>query len=429
MDEGRTKDEAEREEFETLRDEIKALDQEIADLREMEALNVEKAEPVEGRTEKKGTESRAGVHIEMKPNVPRGTGFTRYAMALAASKGNLMQAVEIARKNWHDSTPEVENVLKAAVSAGTTTDSAWAKPLVEYQNLASEFIELLRPQTIIGRIDGLRRVPFNVKMPSQTSGSTVGWVGEGKPKPVSALAFDTVQLGFSKAAGIVVLTDELVRFSNPSAEQLVRSDLIAQMSQFLDHDFIDPDKAASANVSPASVTNGITPVTASGTTADDLRADVKKLFGNFISKNLSPAGAVWVMRPTLALSIGLMTNSLGQPEFPGIGMNGGTFFGLPVIVSENIPANAGSGSPVTGDGDRIVLIKASEILLADDGGVTLDASREASLQLDSAPTAGAQSLVSLWQNNMVAIRAEREINWARRRNEAVGYIDAAKYGD
>jgi hypothetical protein len=72
-------------------------------------------------------------------------------------------------------------------------------------------------------------------------------------------------------------------------------------------------------------------------------------------------------------------------------------------------------------------VKASEILLADDGGVTLDVSREASLQLDGAPSDGAQSLVSLWQNNMVAIRAEREINWARRRAEAVGYIDAANY--
>lgn len=426
MDEGRTKDEAEREEFETLRDEIKALDQEIADLREMEALNVEKAEPVEGRTEKKGTESRAGVHIEVKSNLPKGTAFTRYAMALARSKGNLMQAAEIA-KGWRDSTPEVEVSLKAAVAAGTTTDSTWAQPLVEYQTMASEFIELLRPETIIGKIDGLRRVPFNVKMPGQTSGSTVGWVGEGKPKPVSKLAFNTTSLGFSKVAGIVVLTDELVRFSNPSAEALVRNDLIAEIAQFLDKDFVDPDKAASADVSPASITNGVTPITASGTTADDLKADVRSLFKAFIEANLSVAGSVWIMNATTALTIGMMQNALGQSEFPGINMNGGTFFGLPVVVSESVPANAGSGSPATGAGARIILAKPSEILLADDGGVTLDVSREASLQLDSAPSDGAQSLVSLWQNNMVALRAEREINWKRRRVDAVGYIDSANY--
>lgn len=418
--------EAEQEKFDELTAEIKAVDGDLKRMREMAELTKEKAETVEGKDSESAGKSRAGVHIEMKSNLPKGTAFTRYAIALCRAKGQLMQAAEIA-KGWKDSTPEVETVLRSAVAAGTTTDSAWAGPLVQYQIMANEFIELLRPETIIGKINGLRRVPFNVKMPSQTSGSTVGWVGEGKPKPVSSLAFDTVTLGYNKAAGIVVLTDELVRFSNPSAEAIVRQDLVAQMTQFLDHDFVDPAKSASAGVSPASITNGLTPVTASGTTADNLRADVRKVFGQFLTANLSPAGAYWIMRPTQALAIALMLNPLGQPEFPGINMNGGTFFGLPVIVSENIPANAGSGSPVTGAGDRIILVKPSEILLADDGGVTLDVSREASLQMDSAPSQGAQALVSLWQNNLIALRAEREINWSRRRAEAVAYIDAANY--
>ena len=127
-------------------------------------------------------------------------------------------------------------------------------------------------------------------------------------------------------------------------------------------------------------------------------------------------------------SIGMMQNALGQPEFPGIDMNGGTFFGLPVVVSENIPRQvAVEGPPAIPAGERIILAKASEILLADDGGVTIDVSREASLQMDNAPTAGAQSLVSLWQNNMVALRAERFINWKRRRLQAVGYINSANY--
>lgn len=399
-------DEAEQEQFDGLTAEIKAIDADLGRFRELAELTKEKAEPVDGKDTEAAGKSRAGVHIEMKSNLPKGTSFTRYAIALCRAKGNLMQAAEIA-KGWKDQTPEVETVLRSAVAAGTTTDSAWAAPLVQYQVMANEFIELLRPETIIGKINGLRRVPFNVKMPSQTSGSTVGWVGEGKPKPVSKLAFDTTTLGFAKAAGIVVLTDELVRFSNPSAEAIVRQDLVAQMAQFLDHDFVDPAKAASANVSPASITNGLTAVTASGTTADHVRADVQTVFKKFLAANLSPAGSYWIMRPTTALTIGLMQNSLGQPEFPGIGMNGGTFFGLPVIVSENIPANPGSGSPPTGTGDRIILAKASEILLADDGGVTLDVSREASLQMDSAPSDGAQELVSLWQNNLIALRAER----------------------
>ena len=435
MDEGRSTDTAEQEEFDTLEQEITAIDGDLKRLRSMEKMNAAAAKPVNAATT---TDAAAAVRstglapITVKANVVKGTAFTRYAMALMASKGNLMQAAEIA-KRWDDQTPEVSTVLKAAVAAGTTTDAAWAKPLVEYQNMASEFAELLRPQTIIGRIPGLRNVPFNIKVPRQTGGSSASWVGEGAPKPVSALAFDQISLGVTKLAGIVVMTDELVRFSNPSAELIVRQDLIDTIVQTMDRDFVDPANAGTATIKPASITNGVTPVVASGTDADAVRADVQALMGKFITANLSLSGAVFIMTEMQALALALMLNPLGQREFPDIQINGdsgGRFFGLPVVLSENIPANPGAGDPLVGAGARIILAKASEIMLADDGETLLDASNQASLQMDSAPTnppAAATVMVSLWQMNLVGIRAERFINWTKRRPGAVQYIDSANY--
>jgi HK97 family phage major capsid protein/HK97 family phage prohead protease len=435
-EEGRTKDDAEKEEFGALADEVDTIDDELKDLRRMEKAQAVTAKPVianQIKTADDGSAVRSGSPVHVKPNVAKGTAFTRYAMALMASKGNLMQAAEIS-KRWDDQTPEVSAVLKAAVAAGTTTDAAWAKPLVEYQNMASEFAELLRPQTIIGRIPGLRNVPFNIKVPRQTGGSSASWVGEGAPKPVSALAFDQISLGVTKLAGIVVMTDELVRFSNPSAEMIVRQDLIDTIVQTMDRDFVDPANAGSAGVKPASITNGVTPVVASGTDADAVRADVQALMGKFVTANLSLAGAVFIMTEMQALALALMLNPLGQREFPDIQINGdsgGRFFGLPVVLSENIPANPGAGDPVVGAGARIILAKASEIMLADDGETLLDASNQASLQMDSAPTnppTATTVMVSLWQMNLVGIRAERFINWTKRRPGAVQFIDSAAYG-
>jgi hypothetical protein len=38
-------------------------------------------------------------------------------------------------------------------------------------------------------------------------------------------------------------------------------------------------------------------------------------------------------------------------------------------------------------------------------------------------------MISMWQQNRMAIKAERYINWAKRRPECVGYISGAKYAE
>jgi HK97 family phage major capsid protein len=210
----------------------------------------------------------------------------------------------------------------------------------------------------------------------------------------------------------------------------VRNDLTASIAAFLDVQFISPDYAAVANVSPASITSGVAPTAATAATAAALRTDVQTLFATWIANNLDPSSGAWIMTATQALAISLMLNSLGQPVFPDITMNGGTFFGLPVIVSQ---AAKQVGSPVTGEGNLIVLVNQKEILFADDGQVTIDASREASLEMLDNPTnqsvtsVTATTQVSMFQTSSVAIKATRYINWKKRRDFAVAYIKDAAY--
>ena len=443
VEEGRTKDAAEKQEFDNLTSEIDAIDAELKDLRVMEQQALRQAQTVTkavAEDPEKASQSRGGngngngngnggnggaygYGVRVHTNVPKGTAFARYAMALMASKGNLLQAHKMSER-WRDTTPEVETFLKAAVDAGTTTDAAWAGPLVFANNMAAEFIELLRPETIVGKIEGLRRVPFNVRMPRQTGGSSVSWVGQGAPKPVSELAFDTVTFPFSKIAGIVVMTQELVRFSNPSAEQTVRQDLIDAIAQYTDEQFLDPTVGAVANVSPASITNGITPRVSTGATVAQITADVSSMLAMY-DTGIRQRNPVWIMNPRTARSLALTRTSQDVVAFPGITPNGGTFFGIPVIVSNSVGA-AGAGSPGVTE-TLVVLLEASEIFLADDGQVQLDASDQASLQMNSTPSAGAQQLVSLWQNNMVGLRAERFMHWARRRDAAVAVMSEVAY--
>ena len=140
----------------------------------------------------------------------RATDFARWAQSLALAKGDALQATKIFESRWPDSK-SIELIRKFAVMPGTTTDGSWAGPLAEMSQLSSAFVEMLRPRTVLGRLSGFRRVPFNVKFPRATSGSSVGWVGQNRVTPVSSLALDQVTFKSSKIGGIVVISDETAR--------------------------------------------------------------------------------------------------------------------------------------------------------------------------------------------------------------------------
>jgi HK97 family phage prohead protease len=201
-DEGRTFDEAEKEEYGNLETEVKSIDEHLVILRAASERNkaTAKAVPASVATQpEQASRVRVGDGvIKNNSNLPKGIGLARYAKALCWARINMASPMDYAKQQWDDSTPEVSLALKTAVGAGTTTDTTWASPLVYNSNLASEFVEYLRPQTIMGRMDGLRRVPFNVRYPVQNGGSTVGWVGQGAPKPVSKLSFTSGSLGMAK---------------------------------------------------------------------------------------------------------------------------------------------------------------------------------------------------------------------------------------
>jgi HK97 family phage major capsid protein len=431
---GSTLDESQIQEYDGLAAELKAVDEHIVRLKAHEAKIVARAAAITltvAADPAAASVARAGTGIfSVGARLEPGQKMARFALALKRARGNLNDALSICQNNrgWMDTSPEVAMVLKAAVAAGDTTTPGWASELVYAQNLANEFIEFLRPLTIIGKITNFRRVPFNVRMGSQTAGSTGYWVGQGLPVPVSKLTTSSQTLGMAKAAGLVSIDDELVRSSSPSAELMVRDDLAAAVTQLLDVSFIDPNLGAVVNVSPASVLQGVTPITPSGTDYAALKTDVKALFAPVIAANLGIEGGVFVMTHTTALALSLMQNALGQDQFPGININGGTWFGLPVITSQYalIP-----GSPQFGN--IIALVFPREIFLADDGQITISISNEASIQMLDNPTnqstggTVATTMVSMFQTNSEAIKAVRYLNWAKRRPQAAQFIQAAAY--
>lgn len=434
LEDGRTPDAEEQQGYDAALSEVKGIDATLDRLKEFAKLD-EKAANIVPAVARPAAPVSTVTHQRSNIDGIPGLAVARMAQAIyVARKGwerGIMQSADAVAERMFRDQPQVASALKAVVVAGSTTSGTWGADLVGSESAAfADFVEYLRPRTIIGRfgiggVPSLRRVPFRTALVTQTGAGAGYWVGEGKAKPLTAFDFDRTTLAPLKVANICVLTDEVLRDSAPSAGTIIRDQLVAALQARLDTDFIDPAKAVDAGVSPASITNGVTLPNASGTDADAVRADLKTIFSTFIAANNAPTSGVWIMSSTTALTLSLMVNGLGQPEFAGINMNGGTLAGLPVITSEYVP------SPTAGD--YIFLVNASDIYLADEGGFNVDMSTEASLQMDDAPTQSsiatvtATSVVSMFQTNSVAFRAERTMNWAKRRTSAVAGIDTVNY--
>lgn len=434
---GRTKDEKESEEFTTLKSEIDGIDRELKDLRDLEEINKASAAPVNGETPATAAQSRAGQHkITVSRELPKGFLFARYAMCMANSRGIPGEAIRLAKEHYRDDPGVVQLVEKAAVTGGTTSGSHYIDDMVPY-SVMQDFIEYLRPGSIIGKFGGpipgapgrnypsLRRVGFNERVSGMSTGYTAGWKGEALPAlPSAAVTFNT-SLTWNCMAALAVLTKESVRFSNPNAELVVRADLAAAVNGKLDVDFVDPAKAASGTTSPASITYGVVATAPSGTGATNIRHDIAAMLAAFATNNLS-GNLVLIMSGSIAAQISQMVNALGQPDFPQMTLEGGFLQGIPVIVSEHLTS---VGSPST---QTIVMAKSDEIYLADDGVVTVEASDQASIEMQdtssqNAGTGTGASLVSLWQTGAVGLLANREITWKKRRSTAVQYISPAAY--
>ncbi len=359
--------------------------------------------PVEAAKSAGGDPEPTG-KIIVKSNLPKGIGFAQYAQAkivsqLNAKEGRFESPLEVAKRMGFGD--EVQDLITKA-TLGTTTDAGFAATLVHENQLVGEFVELLRQATVFDKLQGFRAVPFRSKIPSQVTGGTASWVGEGAPKPLTNPTFGEVEIGEHKLAAITVYTQELMRRSDPSVSVLVRDDLIAASAALVDATFLD--SVAASAVRPAGVLNGVTATPNTGETAAAYEKDLLALINTFVTNNLSLDGAYFLMSETRAAQIALLRDALGNSYFNGMALRGSrTLLGIPVITSQSL-------------GNKIILVKTSEILLAQDGGVDVSYSDQATL-VDGSTTH------HLWQENKFAVRVEKFITWAKRRPVAAAYLD------
>lgn len=352
------------------------------------------------------------VRVHHEGVVQRGVAMARLAKAKHAGRGSpLMSQTYAESQNWTD-TPAVAWVLRAAVDPMSTNTGA------ALLDVGLEFSEYVRPSTLIGRLEGFRRVPLRTRLINGTGGTTASWVGELQPKPVSAGAFDMLLLEPLKVVGVAVVTQELLRMSSPQSDNILQNDLRDAVAMAADVAFIDPENAGVPGVTPPSISNGVTPIPSAGTDVDAIQTDLKAVVAQLVAAGSTLANAVWIMSPRVAVALNLKGFGVGSSV--GINAKGGELAGLPVYTSEHV-------LPGT-TGDYIVLADMSQIAVGDDGDSGVELNMEGTVQMSDSPVSGASAIpISLWQNNCVAIKAERFLNWKLLRAGFVAVLSGVNY--
>lgn len=255
-------------------------------------------------------------------------------------------------------------------------------------------------------------------IPTITGDPVAAWVAEGGRKPVSTASTGVKLMDPKKLAVIVAFSDEFLRTDRTNLPDKLRDKIAAAFGQAFDRAAVHDDGGAGPFTNwLAETTNAVELGT--NTAADGgFHADLVEGLRQVVADGHTITG--FAAAPQLEPDLLDARDTTGRPLLSG-GVNAAgvqTLIGRPLVYGKGV-FTAASATPTATDGIRMIGGDWGQAAWGSFGDIDYDVSREASL-VDSDGT----TLLHLWQNNLVAIRAEAFYGWV------VGDLDAfVKYRD
>ena len=443
LDEGRTTDAGEQEEFDTLSAENDALDKDLVRFRKLEASKMTTAKAVTKiETEKQGVAVRAGFDpIYAVPAVRKVAPQDYVWNALVCkvkshfTKQPLYEVLrEESGQSWsvvdEEPTRAVMNaIFKTATVPADTVTSGWASQLVATS--LQDYFAALMPMSVYPGLAS-RGVKFSfgtagvVVMPTRSSTPTIAgsFVAQGAPIPVRQGAFTSISFTPKKMGVISTFTREIMEHSTPAIDGLIRDAMTQDTAVSIDTVLLDATAATTTR--PAGLRAGVsgTSATAGGTITAAI-GDIRALTTALISgTNGNLRNPVWLMNPGDVLALSLLQATAGGGEFPfKAELAAGTLQGYPVIKSTTVTA------------DMMYLLDAADFVSVTGDTPRFDVSDQATLVFDdtapaqvgtpgvsASPNVVGAPARSLWQQDTIGIRMLLDLNWGLRRSGIIAWM-------
>ncbi len=355
----------------------------------------------------------------------KGIIAARAIRLFAATKGDFDRAIKLARTpDWGSETPVIGmdatmgELAERALVAGIGPSGGF---LVQ-EEYSGEVIDLLRAKAVVRKM-GAISLPMpggNLNLPRLTGGATVSYVGEATSANATAEAFGNLKLSEKKLLAIVPVSNDLLKFANPNADQVVLNDLVRQTAVAEDVAFL---RNKGTQYSPkgmrywaktTTATVGASGHTGTALTAD-VQADLIQALNNLETANVPMGNPGWIFSPRTKNAIMNLTATTGQFIYREE-MSTGKLYGYPFATTTSQPTNLNGTTQ-----SDICLADFDEMIIGDVPGLEIEVSREAAYVDSSGTTQAAFS------QDVTVIRVIERHDFGPRHDESVTFITGVWY--
>jgi HK97 family phage major capsid protein/HK97 family phage prohead protease len=369
--------------------------------------------------------------IEVRSNKPKGHRAFATIASIVKGFGLRQDPAQIARDGYKDQA-EIEMLVRAATAPATTVGATWAANLVE--ETWGEMVELLRDVSVYARAPGMR-VDFantlNLPVQNGRGALAAGFVAENGAIPVKEGSIGTTSLIPKKLAVISAYTKDLARRSVPSIQQIVQTQILSDTAEGLDTLFLDAtarsatrpaglrDTTETGSGNIAAVTNVATG--AHGCTVKEILTDVDALLGRV--EAIKGSGGAWLMNPAQVRGLrNKQDATTGQFVFRD-SIDSGRFEGIPILSSTNVTAGivAYIADGAMGYGSELMPYFES----SDQATLHFEGASPLAIGTVASPTTVAAPTLSLFQQDLVAIKSVWTLDWRVLRIAGVQILTAA----
>lgn len=350
------------------------------------------------------------VTVDVADKREKGVTLSRIARALAACRGNKLEASKFALEHYKD--PVTSKYL--ALSASTGSAGGFWVP----DQLAAEIIELLTPMTAVRSLNPtLAPLPNgSLTLPKIAGGATASYIGEQQNLPKSEVTAGQVKLAAKKLGCVVPISNDLMRYASASADAIVRNDIVRALGQAEDSAFI---RGTGTAFTPKGLRNWTVAANTFGANATvnlaNVTDDLKKLLGLLEDANVRMLRPGWIGHPRSFRYLQFVRDGNGNFAFKSE-IEQGRLLNYPFRATTLVPKNLGGGS----DESELYFADFADVVIADVPMIVLEVSSEATY--DDGGT-----LRSAFSRDETVVKMIVEHDLGMRHDESVAYMSAVKW--